>query len=319
MNKGLSVSVAVLLLSGCSAPPFDSAQGSLRQDGALLRSAPSARSQMRATNVARFHYTGALQNFTVPSGVTQITVTADGASGEGSTFRHMKGGKGGLVKATIPVTSGETLAIFVGGEGGKSSASGGPGGFNGGGNGGVTGSGSARGGNGGGGASDVRESGTGLANRVVVAGGGGGAGGFAQYIAGFGGAGGGPIGGRGGLHHVDGGPSGSGGNGGSQTSGGKGGRSVHRGGFPVSAHGKRGKLGAGGDGGGAADSGNGGGGGGGGYYGGGGGSAGSLGTSGAGGGGGGGGASSYIEASATNVVNRRGAAPRGNGEIVITW
>ncbi|MFY9665117.1 MAG: hypothetical protein WAK19_11765 [Candidatus Cybelea sp.] len=204
MNKGLRFSVAVLLLSGCSAPPFDSAQGSLRQDGALLRSAPPARSQVRATNVARFHYTGAQQTFTVPSGVTQITVTADGASGAGSTFRHMKGGKGGLVKATIPVTSGETLAIFVGGDGGKSSASGGPGGFNGGGNGGVTGSG------------------------------------------------------------------------------------------------------------------NGGGGGGGGYYGGGGGSAGSLGTSGT-GGGGGGGASSYIETSATNVVNRRGAAPRGNGEIVITW
>ena len=143
MNKGLRFSVAVLLLSGCSAPPFDSAQGGLRQDGALLRSAPPAGSQVRATNVARFHYTGAQQTFTVPSGVTQITVTADGASGAGSTFRHMKGGKGGLVKATIPVASGETLAIFVGGDGGKSSASGGPGGFNGGGNGGVTGSGSA--------------------------------------------------------------------------------------------------------------------------------------------------------------------------------
>ncbi len=165
MNKGLQMSAAALLLAACS--------------GSHLPSAPSASSQARATNVERFQYTGAQQSFTVPSGVTKITVAADGASGAGSTFRHMKGGKGGLVKATIPVTSGETLAIFVGGEGGKSSAIGGRGGFNGGGNGGVTGSESANGGNGGGGGSDVRENGTGLANRIVVAGGGGGAGGFA--------------------------------------------------------------------------------------------------------------------------------------------
>jgi hypothetical protein len=53
--------------------------------------------------------------------------------------------------------------------------------------------------------------------------------------------------------------------------------------------------------------------------GGGGGGCGSLGTSGGGGGGGGGGASSFVERSATHVKNKQGAAPSGNGQIVISW
>lgn len=305
MNKVWAICVAVLL-SGCGG--FHSTPASV------------ANSQTRATNQQTFSYTGAQQSFTVPTGVTQITVTANGASGAGKVRRRTGvGGTGGLVTATIPVTPGETLAIFVGGKGAQAEA-GGKGGFNGGGDGGVAGEGSANAGNGGGGASDVREGGSALLNRVVVAGGGGGGGGFAGgYVAGPGGNGGGLVGKDGGFQHIGSGPSGEGGGGGTQSSGGKGGASIHRGSFPTSAHGKRGKLGVGGNGGGDSNSGNGGGGGGGGYFGGGGGGAGSLGTSGVGGGGGGGGASSYVEPSATNVVNRRGKAPRGNGEIVINW
>ncbi|HET6276340.1 MAG TPA: glycine rich domain-containing protein [Candidatus Cybelea sp.] len=264
-----------------------------------------------------FEYTGAEQSFVVPHGVTQITVTVSGATG-GGTGPHMMGGKGGSVTATISVTPREKLAIFVGGRGAPSSASGG-GGFNGGGTGGQPGMGSSTVGNGGGGASDVREGGDALSNRILVAGGGGGAGGFSGYFAGEGGAGGGLTGKRGGFRHADGGPSGSGGYGGTQTSGGKGGPGVHRSSFPVSAHGKRGQLGVGGAGGGNDNSGNGGGGGGGGYYGGGGGSAGTLSTSGVGGGGGGGGGSAYVEPGATGVTDRRGAAKRGDGEIFIMW
>ncbi|MGA8574213.1 MAG: glycine-rich protein [Candidatus Cybelea sp.] len=105
-----------------------------------------------------FNYTGAQQNFTVPTGATHVTVKAyGGSSGSGLG--------GGYVKATIPVTPGESLAVFVGGN-----SSGSSGGFNGGGNSGV------RRGYGGGGASDVREGGDAFAHRVIVAGGGGGAG-----------------------------------------------------------------------------------------------------------------------------------------------
>jgi hypothetical protein len=130
-------------------------------------------------NMRTFKYTGHRQTFEVPAGVTAIKVRAFGASGGGSTGgygQESMGGVGGSVKATIPVTPGEKLAVFVGGEGTTA------GGFNGGGNGGST---QVSGGNGGGGggASDVRQGGDGLANRVVVVGGGGGGGGPSVFTA----------------------------------------------------------------------------------------------------------------------------------------
>jgi hypothetical protein len=65
---------------------------------------------------ATFAYTGTKQSFKVPAGVTQVTIAASGASGAaGYGFGYNKygapGGLGGRVKATIPVTSGERLAI----------------------------------------------------------------------------------------------------------------------------------------------------------------------------------------------------------------
>jgi hypothetical protein len=80
-----------------------------------------------------------------------------------------------------------------------------------------------------------------------------------------------------------------------------------------------GASGATGSGMGGREVGAGGGGGGGGWFGGGGGGSGSTSTSGDGGGGGGGGGSSYIESSAKVLRNRQGAAPAGNGEIIISW
>src|SRR5215469_4257034 len=66
-----------------------------------------------------FSYTGAAQSFTVPAGVTHITVVAYGASGGGTAFNDASppgnpeqencGGAGGSVTATIPVTPGEQL------------------------------------------------------------------------------------------------------------------------------------------------------------------------------------------------------------------
>ena len=62
--------------------------------------------------------------------MTTIKVLAFAASGSGSTGGYgseSSGAPGGSVKATIPVTPGEKLAVFVGGEGATA------GGFNGGG------------------------------------------------------------------------------------------------------------------------------------------------------------------------------------------
>ncbi|MGN6757287.1 MAG: glycine-rich protein, partial [Thermomicrobiales bacterium] len=121
-----------------------------------------------------FDYTGAAQTWTVPDGVTQVTLDVFGAQGG---YEAAQGGQGGRATATVAVTPGETLTIVVGGAGHSPfNGSDALGGFNGGGNGGApynlpT----AYYGSGGGGASDVRIGGTDLAQRAIVAGGGGGA------------------------------------------------------------------------------------------------------------------------------------------------
>ncbi|MBV8197350.1 MAG: hypothetical protein JO263_04395, partial [Candidatus Eremiobacteraeota bacterium] len=93
-----------------------------------------------------FSYTGKPQLFKVPQSVTTLVIDALGASGAA-------GGLGARVRATIPVTPGETLTLYVGGAGNA-----GTGGYNGGANGGPSIASSS--GYGGGGASDVREGGT---------------------------------------------------------------------------------------------------------------------------------------------------------------
>ena len=61
-----------------------------------------------------------------------MTIQALGGQG-GLGFDGSGGGKGGSVTATISVTPGETLAIFVGGQGGDATNNqAGAGGFNGG-------------------------------------------------------------------------------------------------------------------------------------------------------------------------------------------
>ena len=197
---------------------------------------------LRATHKQTFNYTGHKQTFVVPTGVTNIAVTASGASG-GVSYPDSTGGTGGLVRAEISVTPGETLEIYVGGSG----AGGGAGGYNGGGNGGVPYNSAALAAAGGGGASDVRRRGLKFADRVIVAGGGGGAGLFGGYhgsgTGGDGGRGGRKTGQRGGAECCEN-NSGSGGRGGSQTAGGSGGAAGNGG-----AKGAAGSIGTGGAGG----------------------------------------------------------------------
>ncbi len=127
-----------------------------------------------------FSYTGAMQTWTVPACITQVTVTLKGASGgnsatSGSPLCNL-GGLGGTVTGVLPVAPGSVLNIFVGGMGatpvspfGAQAA----GGWNGGGLGGFNGS--AYAGGGGGGMTDIRVGGVAWANIVVCAGAGGGA------------------------------------------------------------------------------------------------------------------------------------------------
>jgi Glycine rich protein len=131
------------------------------------------------TCTVTYDYTGAAQNWTVPAGVTQASVTLDGASGgtgASSDFPpSAPAGEGAQLVATIPVTPGANFQVTVGGA--APGAGDEAGGFNGGGQAASDsmGSGFYLGG-GGGGASDLRQSPDTLAARVLVAGGGGGGG-----------------------------------------------------------------------------------------------------------------------------------------------
>ncbi|SOD14312.1 glycine-rich protein [Pedobacter xixiisoli] len=134
-----------------------------------------------AQTVRNFTYTGSVQTFNVPAGVTSVTITAIGAGGALSTT-NATAGNGASVTGTKIVAPGDVLNIYVGGKGTTVTNAGSvatSGGFNGGGNGGydaATAYSPQLHGGGGGGASDVRLNGTALSDRIIVAAGGGGAG-----------------------------------------------------------------------------------------------------------------------------------------------
>lgn len=121
--------------------------------------------------VTTFSFTRGEQAYTVPPGLSAVTIVATGAPGGGPSS-GLRAGRGAVVSAIVPITPGEVLYVEVGGIGGHPA-----GGFNGGGAGGT---------NtdvrlsefGGGGASDVRLVTSSVAgsldSRVLVAAGGGG-------------------------------------------------------------------------------------------------------------------------------------------------
>jgi Glycine rich protein len=247
-----------------------------------------------------FEYTGKFQTYEVPEGVTSIEVELWGASGGFGSWENARypdkyaPGKGGKIKALVDVEPGSKIYIFVGGRGDNATDTyQGKGGFNGGGDGNNTGEYGPYCGGGGGGASDIRVGGSGLGNRVLVAGGGGGAG--SNYPEG------GDHGGNGGGESALAGQANSDtghesvGKGGSQKAGGEGGQ------WPSYFKGESGKLGRGGH---APDS-TAGGGGGGGYFGG-----------GAGSWSGGGGGSNYAAADAKGIEHEQGINDE-NGKVII--
>jgi hypothetical protein len=182
--------------------------------------------------VTTFSFTNSVQTYTVPAGITFVTLECWGAQGRISGYAD--GGYGGYAKANLIVAAGQVLSVFVGGSSASSL-----GGWNGGGAGGT---GSPSGG-GGGGMTDVRVGGTALSNIVICAGGGGGGGGGTPVTAGAnqGGDGGGASGTDGGWNGGGGkgsatggyaaGQGGDGGNNGTTSAGGGGGGGGLWGGF----------------------------------------------------------------------------------------
>ncbi len=264
--------------------------------GTSPASAPSAAVTPDATIAVgqfrrTFAYTGAMQSWVVPTNTTSVAVDVVAAGGGSFAAYPDEAGFGGRVQATMTVTPGSTLNIFVGGKGTDYLSPAVPG-WNGGGG---PASGSSVNYATGGGATDIRIGGTALSHRVIVAGGGAGARNGLPY---FGGHGGGVTGGDGQFTTT-----GNGelkrGLGGTQTAGG-------RRGCGFSGCGTAGTLGVGGDCGSSSAFGSAGGGG---YYGGGG-SADSA-T--------GGGGSSYADASRCSSVVHTQGYNRDQGYLLLTF
>ena len=64
-----------------------------------------------------FPYTGSLQSFTVPAGVTSATITAIGGSGGGDNAENTQGGAGATMIGVVSLIPGNTLNIVSGGQG----------------------------------------------------------------------------------------------------------------------------------------------------------------------------------------------------------
>jgi hypothetical protein len=239
--------------------------------------------------------------FQVPANVCQVHVTALGAQGGTGrgTLLFQGPGQGGSAAATVAVTPGETLSVFVGERGGDAFQNpanvwhAGAGGQGGGGKGGDTGVGNTFPGGGGGGESSVSRGSTAL----VIAGGGGGSPGNGASGGAGGGSGTNGDDGTGGLGGKSGGNGGAGGPGGPQ--------------FSTGQNGGNGSAGQGGNGGDASNRDGGGGGGGGATGGGGGGGTGSPQS----GGGGGGGGSGLVPSGGTMLDGQRA----GDGRVTISF
>ncbi|MCW3123742.1 MAG: surface protein [Flavipsychrobacter sp.] len=146
----------------------------------VILAANSAFAQPAWTGTVTFNYSGNVQTYVIPAGVDSVRINVQGAVGgkNGDVSTHFNvPGSGVCAAATYSVAPGFSTYVYVGGKGGDgglTSSSFTPGGFNGGGRGGfLT---SSVGAGGGGGGSDVRFGGTSLANRVIVGAGGGGSG-----------------------------------------------------------------------------------------------------------------------------------------------
>ncbi len=76
-----------------------------------------------------FNFSGAIQNFTVPAGITSLTIITRGAQGGGSTqWGATAGGNGAIIQGNFTVTPGQVLRVLVGGQGATAQNVGGGGG-----------------------------------------------------------------------------------------------------------------------------------------------------------------------------------------------
>lgn len=152
----------------------------------ITRLSPSEIDLFKLNESRTFSTINGLEIVNLPIGTYKFELW--GASGGNSTNTLATGGAGGYVQAELNITTQTKLNLIAGGKGEDSdinSAS--TGGYNGGG------TGSSRAGAGGG-ATDIRQNGLNLSDRILIAGAGGGAGYYNASFYGSGGSGGGTVG-----------------------------------------------------------------------------------------------------------------------------
>ena len=181
MDKKLVVAARIRITSGLVLLGFVAAAVGIQAD-------PVAASSVISNT---YEYTGETDTFTVPDGVTSMTVTLKGGQGglggRDSQGSPIPGGYQGVVTGVIAVTPGDVVTVAVGGGGGEGESSAGNayGGYPGdnplsgydGAFGGVAGPEGSSGGGGGSGAASVLQ----IGNSQIVAGGAGGNGGNGQF------------------------------------------------------------------------------------------------------------------------------------------
>jgi hypothetical protein len=205
-TSGISFSVGSSS-SGTFTMPLDSGTLSIVNSGITTNSVTQNGKTYSTINLSRnpyaqpFNFSGAQQTWTVPTGVTSVTVKVWGGGGAtGGSAVQTWGGASGFSSGTLSVSSGQSYPVIVGGGGSHSRNAAVGGGFGGGG-----GSGNPQGYEGassGGGYSGVFFQNVSFGNARIMAGGGGGGagcgntGGYANNTgqSGFGGSGGGSSG-----------------------------------------------------------------------------------------------------------------------------
>ncbi len=70
--------------------------------------------QQGFAQVTSFSYSGSVVNYTIPSGVTSISILGAGAQGGSQTYSGYTGGKGAIMQGNFAVIPGHVLSILVG-------------------------------------------------------------------------------------------------------------------------------------------------------------------------------------------------------------
>jgi hypothetical protein len=103
--------------------------GSLIPLAPVLASTKDCTINSGANCTETFSYSGAIQNWTIPAGITEITVDVIGASGGlGTSSNNSNGGRGVRMQGVLTVTPGNVLKILVGEKGVNATSNGGGGG-----------------------------------------------------------------------------------------------------------------------------------------------------------------------------------------------